>query len=344
MGDLAGGRGVKLLYVLPHPELNGGNKVVFQHAELLRGLGHEVAISAEGALPAWIAYGGAYLDRARGEAPADRFDLVVATFWTTVRPALELDLGPVAHFCQGYEGALEHLAPRLGEIEAIYREPLPTLVVSPHLAPFLRERFGRQAAIAPPSLDSRFTPDRRPGPSGVPWVAVPGIFAAPVKGVRTALGAVARLRERGLPVRLLRFSILPLNEDERNTLAPDRYLCEVPPEQIAAEVRAADLLLLPSREGEGFGLPLLEAMAAGTPAVASAIPSIRGFATGAAALVAPGDDRAMADAAEKLLRDRRAWLRARRAGIAASARFRPAEVAGIVEGAIAWAARHAARA
>jgi len=333
---------VKLLYLLPDPELNGGTKVVFQHAELLRRLGHGVTVAAEGERPVWFPFGGTYLDRTQTRA-AERYDLVIATYWTTVREALDLDLGPVAHFCQGYEGALEHLQPRLAEIESVYREPLPTLVVSPHLAPFLRERFGRESAIAPPSLDPRFSPMDRPGSSGFPWIAVPGIFAAPVKGVPTALAAVARLRARGLPVRLLRFSILPPDAEERRQLEPDRYLCGVAPEVIAHEVRSADLLLLPSREGEGFGLPLLEAMASGTPAVASAIPSIRGFATGAVSLVPPGDPEAMADAAERLLLDRRAWLRARRAGLAAASRFRPEEVAGIVEGAIAWAARKAAR-
>ncbi len=334
---------MKLLYLLPNPELNGGNKVVFQHAELLRRLGHQVTVAAEGARPTWVPFGGTYLDRTQAVQTTDRFDLVIATYWTTVRQALDLDLGPVAHFCQGYEGSLEHLEPRLPEIEAVYREALPTLVVSPHLAPFLRERFGRESAIAPPSLDPRFTPEDRPGPSGIPWIALPGIFAAPVKGVPTALAAIARLRERGLPARVLRFSILPLDAEERKQLEPDRYLCGVSPEVIAHEVASADLLLLPSREGEGFGLPLLEAMAAGTPAVASAIPSIRGFATGAASLVPAGDPEAMADAAERLLLDRRAWLRARRAGLAAASRFRPEEVAGIVEGAVAWAARKAAR-
>lgn len=333
---------MKLLYLLSFPELNGGNKVVFQHAELLRRLGHEVTIAAEGARPEWVGFGGAYLDRSVASV-SGRYDLVIATFWSTVRQALDLQVGPVAHFCQGYEGALEHLAPRLAEIEAVYREPLSTLVVSPHLAPFLRERFGREAKIAPPPLDPRFFPEPRPGPSGFPWIAVPGIYAAPVKGVATALGAIRLLRERGLPARVLRFSILPLGAEEKAQLAPDRYLAVVPPEAIAHEIRHADLLLLPSREGEGFGLPLLEAMASGTPAVASAIPSIRGFATGAAALTPPGDAEAMADAAERLLSDRRAWLRARRAGLAACQRFRPEEVAGIVEGAVAWAARSAVR-
>jgi len=335
---------VKIAYVLADPERNGGNKVAFQHAELLRGLGHAVSVAGEGERPAWAAFGGPYVDlSAGGTLPSQ--DLLLATFWTTIRRAQALDAGPVAHFCQGYEGALEHLRPALAEIEAAYREALPALIVAPHLAAFLGERFGRACALAPPPLDPLFRPVqpiRRFRPSRSPWIAVPGIFEAPVKGVRTALEAIARLRARGLKSRLLRFSFLPASEEEAGLLASDRYLCGVPPEEVARQLAACDLLLFPSLEGEGFGLPLLEAMASGVPAVASAIPSARFIGGGAVPLVPPGDVEAMTAAAESLLGDPRAWRRARREGLLAAERFRPQNVAALLDGAVSWAARKAA--
>ena len=49
---------------------------------------------------------------------------------------------------------------------------------------------------------------------------------------------------------------------------------DLPPEQVAGLYTACDCLVHPYR-GEGFGLPVLEAMASGTPVVASDIPVLR---------------------------------------------------------------------
>jgi glycosyltransferase involved in cell wall biosynthesis len=56
---------------------------------------------------------------------------------------------------------------------------------------------------------------------------------------------------------------------------------------------ACDAFLLPSLE-EGFGVPVIEAFAAGLPVVASAIPSIQESAHGVALLFEPSDARGMA--------------------------------------------------
>ncbi|MES1242292.1 MAG: glycosyltransferase family 4 protein [Acidobacteriota bacterium] len=331
---------MRIAYVLPFPELNGGNKVIFQHANLLRERGHELTVLAEGPKPDWIRIDAAYVDITVSPPAMPSQDLVIGTYWTSVEAAARLELGPLAHFCQGYEGGLAHLAPWLPRIEAVYSLPLPTLTVSPHLADLLRERFGRESFVVPPPLDPLFRPALRLRPRRRPWVAVPGIFAAEVKGVPTALEAVRRLRERGYACRVIRLSVLPLDEEERRLLEPDRFLCGVPPAGVAKALRECDLLFLPSREQEGFGLPLLEAMASKVPAVASRIPSTVGIGgNGGVRLVPPGDARAFAEAAEALLADPAAWREARRRGWQAAQRFRPEEVAPRLEEGVRWAAR-----
>jgi glycosyltransferase involved in cell wall biosynthesis len=166
---------------------------------------------------------------------------------------------------------------------------------------------------------------------------VPGIYEAEVKDVPTALDAVARMRRGGLGARLLRTSILPLGQAERAQLEPDRYLSSVPPEEIARHLRRCDLLLMPSRPEEGFGLPVLEAFASGVPVVASRIPSLLAFAAEAACLVPAGDAQAFADGARELVRVG-SWRRARRAGIEVAARFAPTAIAPLLLDSVAWAA------
>ncbi len=333
---------MRITYVLPFPELNGGNKVIFQHVNLLRQGGHELTVLAEGPKPDWIGLDAAYVDTTLAAPRIPSQDLVIATYWTTIERARQLDLGPLAHFCQGYEGSLVHLAPWLPRIESAYSLPLPTLTVAPHLGELLRERFGRESREAPPPLDPLFRPAFRLRPRREPWIAIPGIFAAEVKGVPTALEAVRRLREGGLACRILRFSVLPMDENELRLLEPDRFLTGVSPSEIARELRQCDLLFLPSREGEGFGLPLLEAMASKVPAVASRIPPTIHIGDGAVALVPAGDAEAMAREAGRLLGDAAAWRRARRRGWKASRRFRPEAVAAQLEQGVRWACARAA--
>ena len=330
---------MRIAYLLPYPELNGGNKVIFQHARLLQESGDEVMILAGGPRPDWIRIDAEYHDYMAAPPSALREqDLVIATFWTTVPMARQLGLGPVAHFCQGYEGGLVHLASQLPQIEEIYSWRLPTLTVSPHLADFLKSRFGRESRVVPPPLDPLFRPFRlRLRPRRRPWIAVPGIFASEVKGVPTALEAVRRLRDSGLDCRLLRFSILPLSDEERHLLEPDAYLCGVHPRKIARALRHCDLLLFPSQAEEGFGLPLLEAMASGLPAVASRIPSTTPMAEGVVPLVPPGDPEAFAAAARELLGNARAWRRTRARGREATHRYRPEEVTPRLAEAVRWA-------
>ncbi len=329
---------MRIAYVLPWPELGGGNKVIFQHARLLHRQGIEVAVLGAGPAPRWLDLPVPYHDYDAGPPRLPPQNLAIATYWTTISVAERLALGPVAHLCQGYEGGLAHLAPQLPAIEAAYARPLPTLVVAPHLADLLARRFGRESALVSPPLDPAFRPLPRWAPRRRPRIAVPGIFEAEVKDVPTALAAVGRLRAAGRECRLLRFSALPLSAAEQELLAPaDRYLCGVRPEVLAEEVRRCDLLLLTSRAEEGFGLPLLEAMAAKVPAVASRIPSTEYLTAGAVPLVESGDAAGFAAAAAALLDSPHRWRQARRRGFEAAQRFREEAVLPQLLDAIDWA-------
>jgi glycosyltransferase involved in cell wall biosynthesis len=82
-----------------------------------------------------------------------------------------------------------------------------------------------------------------------------------------------------------------------------RRLGFVPGEDLDAVYASAEVVVYPSL-GEGFGLPVLEAMAQGAPVVTSAGTATEEVAGDAALLVDPTDTDAIAAAMERLLDDR----------------------------------------
>jgi glycosyltransferase involved in cell wall biosynthesis len=83
-----------------------------------------------------------------------------------------------------------------------------------------------------------------------------------------------------------------------------RYLGHVDEPTLSALYESASVLAFPSLY-EGFGLPLLEAMAHGVPAVVGEAGALPELALGAAITVKPDDVNAIAGALERLLSDER---------------------------------------
>jgi glycosyltransferase involved in cell wall biosynthesis len=95
----------------------------------------------------------------------------------------------------------------------------------------------------------------------------------------------------------------------------------VPESDLVALYGGAEVLAYPSHF-EGFGLPALEAMACGTPVVASDIQALREVSAGAAVLVPPGDERALATSIAALVEDPALRAAARERGLARASAFR----------------------
>ena len=96
-----------------------------------------------------------------------------------------------------------------------------------------------------------------------------------------------------------------------------RHLGAVPDALLPGLYAGAEAFALPSLY-EGFGLPLLEAMACGTPVIAADATALPETAGGAARLAAP---ERMAEAIRAVLGDRAEQTRLRAAGLARAAAF-----------------------
>jgi len=125
------------------------------------------------------------------------------------------------------------------------------------------------------------------------------VFAGPTAGRAATLRSLAR--ELGLGERL-------------------RILGRVDDRVLSGLYRDAALLCLPSL-GEGFGLPVLEALGAGLPVVASDLPAIREVAGEAAVLVPPGRPDTLAGVLRRVLGDPRLAARLRELGPARASSF-----------------------
>ena len=141
----------------------------------------------------------------------------------------------------------------------------------------------------------------------------------PGKNRGRLLRALALLRDQGLECELAVVGKQAWRYEDEAALVERlglhghvRFLGYVPDDDLPALYSAAAVFAYPSLY-EGFGLPVLEAMACGTPVVTSNVSATAEVAGDAALLVGPRDTTALAEALGRLLSDEalRALLRVR---------------------------------
>lgn len=215
-------------------------------------------------------------------------------------------------------GRRDPVARRMRRLARRYRAAAAWIAISRHAATTAADALGiplRRIEVVHLGVDERFSPgERATGPDRPPSVLYVGEYGRH-KGFAEAFAVVAGLAEAGLPHRLRVVGRLaPWWRAEVEALLaasprPDLVDLVGYVDDVVAEYRAADALVFTSRH-EGFGLPLVEAMACGTPVVAfdnSSIPEVVGDG---GVLVPDGDVAAMVGAVRRVLGDPEASGRA----------------------------------
>jgi glycosyltransferase involved in cell wall biosynthesis len=172
-----------------------------------------------------------------------------------------------------------------------------------------------RVAVTPWGVDERFSPG--PGPEGRGQYLLAVGTLQPRKNLEAVLAAFERLgrehtlvvvgargwRDEGLMAKL-----------ERDRVEVHGHVGD---DELVTLYRGAACLVFPSL-AEGFGFPLLEAMACGTPVVCADAGSLPEVAGGAAHTVPPHDHDALATAVADVLADPAPW---RERGLARAAEF-----------------------
>jgi glycosyltransferase involved in cell wall biosynthesis len=320
---------MKITFVLPPVGLSGGIRVIAIHAAALHARGHTVTlVSVPPPTPSlkdrlrglargrgWHASGAELRTPSHlGDTPVthrviERFrpivdgdvpdgDVVIATWWETAEWVAKLSpsKGAKVNFLQHDE---TQFASDPQRALATWRLPMHKIAVARWLVDLARERGGdAEVSLVPNAVDCRqfHAPPR--GRQPTPTVGMM-ISRQRFKGCDIALRAYELARQKIPQLKLLAFCTLP-PAPELNVPVEAQVILQPPQDKIREIYAACDAWLFASRS-EGFGLPILEAMACRTPIIgtpAGAAPEL--LARGGGVLVPMEDAGAMAAAIENI--------------------------------------------
>lgn len=316
---------MRITFVLPDAGIAGGVRVVATYAERLQKRGHQVCVVYLPPRPipwrrqirsllrgqGWLANEPSHLDGSRVEcrmverwrpvtaADVPDADVVIATWWETAEWVAQFPAckGAKVYFVQHYEAVFD--GQPVERVQATWRLPMFKIAVSQWLADLANAEYGNKAVpVVPNSVDTTqfFSAARRK--QRTPTVGL--MYSDMVwKGCDISLKAFSLATHKVPNLRLVAFGLtlptpfLPLPSGASYAYRPVQAAIK----DIYAQ---CDAWLFGSRT-EGFGLPILEAMACRTPVIgtpAGAAPEL--LAEGGGILVEPENPEYMARAIEQI--------------------------------------------
>ncbi len=297
-------------YFIRNIGISGGVKIVLQHVAILKKEGLDVHLMTEHVKSDWD---GLPVDpiiiRNGNLSDMPEQDVYVGSVPNDVKRLYRARKGSIVHLCQGYE-PVEYRArlegesitekyarkgpfaffekfsdnakfrKRIREIEAVYSLPTVKAAVSRHLVDLIERTYKQECTLIQNGVDDKvFFPERTRawGEGGTIRILSVGSMAVGFKGIPDTLDAVAMLRQQGFNIELVRVSPSTPSERERQEGLVDQYLTGIAEHEMALLYRDSDIFISSSLEGEGFGLPAIEALASGVPSILTEISTYRNF-------------------------------------------------------------------
>jgi len=312
---------LRIIYVTETALIGGGHRDVFEHLNALAARGHEVALYTLGTPPDWfdlhapVSTFADYDAIAAALAPVDA--IKVATWWKTAAPVWlgSVQRGIPVYLVQDIETSYYpwDQASRF-KVLASYRKEFRYMTISTWNRGQLRE-LGADAAMVPPGVDSNTFHPSAATPRRADMVLAIGRMA-PLKNFALTLDAWRGLAQPRPELRL--FGVQP--ESAHGT---GLHYEDAPSDQRVAELFREAAVFVQTSDHEGFCLPVLEAMACGTPVVCTDADGNRDFCVDGENCLMPAaraDD--VRDAIARVLGDERLRERLTAAGLQTAAEYR----------------------
>jgi glycosyltransferase involved in cell wall biosynthesis len=316
---------MRITFVLPDAGLSGGIRVLAIYADQLQKRGHDVFVVSTNEQPPsrrqrlkQLLSGKRFsqpqvqrashfdaidvphkiVDSPITEADVPDADVVIASWWETAEwmanwsPAK----GAKAYFVQHHE-VFDYLP--VDRVKATYRLPFHKIVVSKWLADLMRSEYGDEnTSLVLNTVDTQqfYAPPR--GKQAEPTV---GLVYSEVawKGCQITLEAIAQVAQKIPNLRVVAFGEV----NPPDTLPPDSTYVRFPAQSAIKDLYALCDVWICGSFSEGFGLPVVEAMACRCPVVSTEVggpidlikPGVNGY------LVPIGNAQKLAERIEMIL-------------------------------------------